>query len=134
MAIRALARAANPTLLVHTYDHRPNQFLTPCAWVDVPISEAINHDSGTRRRDLRVDVHVTNKYVSNDQAADEQDALVDLMVEAFTDDPRASSDTSLTQLLNVAGHDEVITGPNGEQVAYACSVLTVQVLIQEGRL
>ena len=127
-------KAANPTLLIHTYDSRPNGFYTPCAFVENVIGESITHDSGTRTRDLRCEVHVVNKYVTNDQAADEQDALVDLVVEAFTDTPRAASTSSLTQCLGVTGHDEVQPRADGEPVAYACSVLTVQVLIHEGRL
>jgi hypothetical protein len=122
-------QTASPTPLAHTYDHRPVSFRTPCAFVDNNIAQpTISHDSGTRTRDLVAEVHIVNKLVSNEQAADEQDALVDLMVDAFTDQPRAASNASLIEPVSVGGHEET----DGD-ASYACSIVFVRGRIQEGR-
>jgi hypothetical protein len=122
-------QAANPTLIAHTYDHRPGKFLTPCVFVDVHITQpSITHDSGTRSRDLVAAVHIVNKLISNEQAADEQDVLVDLMVDAFTAQPRAASNASLIEPVSTDGHDET----DGD-ASYACSIVFVRGRIQEGR-
>jgi hypothetical protein len=121
-------KLANPTLLAHVYDHRPTRYLTPCAFVDNVILEpTIRHDSGTRQRVLDARVYVVNKFVSNDQTADEQDALVDGLVDAFTSNHSAVSG-SLIEPISVDG-EEVEDG----DATYAASVITVRGLIQQGR-
>lgn len=122
-------KSANPTLLAHVYDHRPASFRTPCAFVDNVILEpSISHTAGLRFRDLVAQVHFTHKIVSNDQTADEQDALVDLAVDAFTADPRAASTTTLIEPISVEGHEET----DGD-ASYACSIVNVRGRVQEGR-
>lgn len=122
-------KAANSTKLVHTYDHRPGSFRTPCGFVDNNILEpSIAHTAGLRFRDLVAQVHVVNRVVSNDQAADEQDDLVDLLVDAFTAAPNAASTTTLIEPVSVDGHEET----DGE-ATYACSVINVRGRVQEGR-
>lgn len=120
--------AAHPTQLAHVYDHRPGSFRTPCAFVDNVIAEpTIRHDSGTRQRALQARVYVVNKIVSNDQTADEQDALVDGLVDAFTATPRAVSG-ALIEPSSVQG-DEL----SDDAATYAASVIVVTGLIQQGR-
>lgn len=122
-------QTASPSLLAHVYDHRPVSFRTPCAFVDNNITQpTITHDAGTRSRDLVAAVHIVNKLVSNDQAADEQDVLVDLVVDAFTAQPRAASSASLIEPVSVDGHEET----DGE-ASYACSIVLVRGRIAEGR-
>lgn len=121
-------QTANPTLIAHTYDHRPAKFLTPCAFVDFAVDQTIAHDSGTRRRVFTAFVHIVNKLISNDQAADEQDVLVDLVVDAFTAQPRAASNSTLIEPTGVTTHAEETDGAN-----YACSIVAVSGLILEGR-
>lgn len=121
-------KAANPTLLAHVYDHRPPKYLTPCAFVDNVILEpTIRHDAGTRARILQARVYVVNKLVSNDKAADEQDALVDGLVDAFTATPRAVS-LALIEPLSV-DTGELTDG----DAVYAASIITVQGQILQGR-
>ena len=121
--------AANASILPHTYDHRPATFRTPAIFVDNNITQpSITHDSGTRSRDLLAAVHIVNKLISNDQAADEQDVLVDLVVDAFTDQPRAASSSSLIEPVSVDGHEET----DGD-ATYACSIVFVRGRILEGR-
>lgn len=121
-------KAANSSLLAHVYDHRPARYLTPCAFVDSVIAEpTIRHDSGTRQRTLQARVYVVNKFVSNDQTADEQDALVDGLVDAFTANHSVVSG-SLVEPVSVEG-DELTDG----DTSYAASVIVVQGRIQQGR-
>lgn len=123
-------QAASPSLLVHVYDHRPPNFRTPCAFVENVIGQpTIAHDAATRRMEMVAEVHIVNKYVSNDQAADEQDTLVDLIVDAFTAAPRAASSASLIEPVSVTGHEE----SDGEAF-YPCSVVNVRGSFIEGRL
>jgi hypothetical protein len=126
LTVLQAVQTAHPTLLVHIYDHHPPAFRTPCAFVENVITEpTITHAAQTRRMDIVAEVHLVNKYVSNDQTADEQDALVDYVVDAFSDNKRAASDQSLTEPTSVSGHEETVLGPSGETLAYACSVITV---------
>lgn len=121
-------KAANPTLLAHVYDHRPESYRTPCAFVDNVIGEpTIVHDFGTRQRVLQARVYVVNKIVSNDQTADEQDALVDGVVDAFSAAARSVSG-ALIQPIRVEG-DEL----NDGDAFYAASVIVVQGQIRQGR-
>lgn len=122
-------KLANPALLAHVYDHRPTRYMTPCAFVDNVILEpTIRHDAGTRQRTMQARIYVVNKFVSNDQTADEQDALVDGLVDAFTANPSVVSGT-LIEPISVDG-EEVEDG----DATYAASVITVQGLIQQGRV
>lgn len=122
-------QAANQGLLAHVYDHRPVSFRTPCAFVDSVIAEpTIRHDSGTRQRTLHALVYVVNKFVTNDQTADEQDALVDGVVDAFTAAPRQVTG-SLIEPVSVHGEEL-----SDDMTTYAASVITVQGLIQQGRV
>lgn len=119
----------NPTLLAHVYDHRPQSYRTPCAFVDNVIAEpTISHTAGLRSRDLVARVYIVHKIISNDQTADEQDVLVDKAVDAFTAAPNAASARTLLEPIAVEG-DEVTDG----DATYAASVLSIRGRILEGR-
>lgn len=123
-------QTANPTRIAHTYDHTPATFRTPCVFVANGIDQpTILHDASTRSRDLVAFVHIVNKLVSNDQTADEQDVLVDLVVDEFTATPRAASASSLIEPVSVQNHEET-----DGSASYACSVVLVRGRIIEGRL
>ena len=125
-------KTANPTLIAHTYDHRPGSFRTPCAFVENSITTPlVNLDSGTWQRDLQGEIHIVNKLVSNEQAAHEQDVLSDLMDQAVVDNPNASSMTGgriVIRYASVDSHEET-----DGQATYACTVLTIRGLILLGR-
>lgn len=125
-------KAAHPTLLAHVYASRPGSFRTPCAFVDTQIAEpTITHDSGTRARELVARVYVVNKLVSEGQFADEQDALVDGLVDAFTAAPRGASASTLIEPINV----DVDVVSNGDPpVSYGASVINVRGIERVGRL
>jgi hypothetical protein len=121
-------KASNPTLLAHVYDHRPTTYLTPCAFVDQTIIETMTHDSGTRQRDMIARVYVVNKYISNDQTADEQDALVDGVVDAFT----ANHSVVSQALIEPIGVDAEEVSDDGG--TYAASVINVRGRFRQGRI
>lgn len=123
-------QTANPTLLAHTYDHRPPKFLTPCGFVENQIrTVTVQHDASTRLRTLQAEAHFVNKPITNEQVSHEQDVLSDLAEDAFTAAPRVTSAQTLTEYVGVDGHTEV-----DGSVSYECTVVTVQVRVQEGRL
>ena len=121
---------ANPTLLPQIHDYPPESFNTPCAYVEKTVNETIEHDASLRRRILRVQVVLVTKLISNAQATDEQDVLVDGLLDAFSAVPHSASGATLMQ--PVAVTDTEITA--GEGVRYAAAVITVEGSIQEGRL
>lgn len=128
-AVLDTLQSSSPTLLAHVYDHRPPVYRTPCAFVDNVIEEpSISHSAGLRGRDLVARVYIVHKIVSNDQAADEQDVLVDKAVDAFTAAPNSASSTTLIEPISVSG-DEVTDG----DATYAASVISVRGRVLEGR-
>lgn len=123
-------KAANPTLLYETYDYPPESYHTPCAYVEKGVNERLQHTSGVRFRTLTVNVVIVNKLMSNNQATDEQDALVDGLLDGFTAAPRAASNASLLQPVSVT--DTELVDANGNR--YAAAVIAVEGVIQEGRV
>ena len=120
--------AANPTLLPHVYDYPPESFNTPCAYVEKAVTETYRHTSGLRQRVARVNVVIVNKLVSNDQATDEQDVLLDGLIDAFTADPHAAGATTLLEPVGATDTELEASGTR-----YAGAVLTIEGSIQEGR-
>lgn len=121
-------KAANPTRLAHVYDHRPSSANTPCAWVEKAISEEITFSASVRFRVLTLTVKVLNKQVSNKQAADEQDVLVDGLIDAFTTASRTAVAGGRIIPASVSDSEEEIG-----QGTYAGFDLELQVEFQEGR-
>lgn len=116
-------KAANPTQLVHTYNHRPASFRTPCAFVDnVMLEPSITVGASIRRRELVARIVVVNKVVSNEQAAGEQDALVDGLVEAFSDKANARAASAGAYLVPVSVDADSVTDGDA---TYAASVINV---------
>lgn len=121
-------QAAHPAILAHAYDHRPPTYRTPCAFVDnVILSPRIVHDSGTRTIVYQARIYVVNKIVTNDQVADEQDALVDGIVDAFSDTPHAVTG-ALIEPVSVDAEEL-----SDDSATYPASVIVVQGTIQTGR-
>ena len=129
-AILTTYQAANPTLLAHVYDHRPGSYRTPCAFVDnVILAPSIDHDSGTRRGELIARVFIVNKLVSNQQAAHEQDVLVDALTDAFTNNPWVTANRSFLEPISVDA-DVVTEG----DASFAASVINVRMREKVGRI
>ena len=121
-AVLDAVKAAHPTLLVHTYAYKPPTFRTPLGYVASGIDEpTIAHDAQTRRVEIIAEVHLTSKLVSNEQTANEQDVLVDLVRDEFTNTPRAASTASVIEPVNVSNHEE----EDGEAF-YPCSVISIR--------
>lgn len=120
-------QAANPTVLVHVYDHPPASLHTPCGYVEKEVSERIQHTSGLRIRTATVRVVLVNKQSTNEQATDEQDVLLDLVLDALTADPDAVTDC-LIEPVSVEDTEIVLA-----DTRYPAVVVTVQGIEQRGR-
>jgi hypothetical protein len=122
-------QAANPTLLLHTYDAPPESFHTPLAYVEKGVTEALRHANQIRFRTLRVNIVIVNKLIDNEQAAEEQDALVDGLIDYLTDNPSAAVSNSLLEPVLVS--DSELADANGTR--FSAAIITVEGQIQEGR-
>ena len=92
MAVLNGVVAANPTLLVRAYRSRPVNVTVdmPAAFID-SRPEAVHHDSGTRTRRMSHSVVLVWEWTENLEAMAAIDALVDIMVDAFTASPQFST-------------------------------------------
>jgi len=122
-------QAANPTLIATVYGYPPESYATPCIYIDKKIEESIVHDAGLRFRVLTGNMVLVTKLISNKQATDEQDVLVDALLDALTADPHAASGQTLIAPVSVT--DTEISA--GEGVRYSAAIITVEGSIQEGR-
>ncbi len=130
MSVLTTFKNANPTLLAHVYDHRPSNFRTPCAFVDNVLEEpAINVGASIRRRELNGRVVIVNKLITNDQAADEQDALVDGLVTSFSDKANARAAGAGAYIVPTSVTSDTVT--DGE-ATYAASVINVNATERTG--
>jgi hypothetical protein len=129
-------KTANPTLLSHVYDHEPPQPRTPCAFVNKEISETLAFSGQVRQRVMTGTVTVLNRLMSQNQAADEQDVLVDGLLDAFSTagatGTRAAGSGSV-MLPSAVGDEERSYGEGAGQTAYAGFNLTITLAVQEGR-
>ena len=120
-------KSANPTLLAHVYDAPPGQLNTPCAYLEKEVSERYQHTSGLRIRTAQLNVVIVNKQSTNKQVTGEQDALLDGILDALSDDPDAVAGCLIEP---VASEDRPIE-ING--TSYEAVVVTVQGIEQRGR-
>lgn len=117
--------AANPTKLAHVYDHTPAAPRTPCAYIEKAVRESVTHTAGVRIRSLTASVVALNRLVSNDQATDEQDALVDGLLDAFTAAPSAAGGSTLIE--PVAVEDDELTVGDATYAGFRMSIVgTIQ--------
>lgn len=86
--------AANPTLLKRAYRARPSNITPdlPAAFI-ADRSESGFHDSQLRNRTMSVSVVVVREYSDNMEDAAAFDALVDILLEAFTAVPQLAVGT-----------------------------------------
>lgn len=86
-------KAAHPTLLLAAYPARPEGLPDlPCAFVE-NRPETIRHDSGTRTRTMSPSVIVVRRPTDNRETMLAFDALVDILVDAFTASPQFAPNT-----------------------------------------
>ncbi len=123
-------QVTNPTLLGTVYGYPPESYATPCAYVEKTVHEQIVHNAALRFRVLACNVVIVTKLISNKQATDEQDVLIDGVMDAFTNTPHAASGQTLIQPTAVT--DTELTSSDG--VRYAAAVISIEGRIQEGRL
>lgn len=130
LSVATTYQTANSTLVATVYSYPPESFATPCVYIDKKIDEKIVHDQGVRFRVLTGSMVLVTKLLSNKQATDEQDVLVDGLMDALTATPHAASGQTLIEPSAVT--DTEIAA--GDGVRYAAAIITVEGSIQEGRL
>lgn len=77
-------KAANPTLVTHIYRARPPALTDAKSIYVAGISEAIAHDSGTRRREASVDLACCVALGENAETTDALEDLADGLVDWLT--------------------------------------------------
>lgn len=130
--ILATYQAAHPTLIRSTARRRPSSLAStelPCAYL-AGRTEKLDHDSGTRSRDMLVAVEVADTLVDSVEAAERMDVLVDGLLDAFTAAPHGVS--AGTVLEPVGAEDDEL--PIGQGAALlAIGRITLRIRIMEGR-
>jgi hypothetical protein len=122
-------RTAHPTLLLGVHRARPESFPDlPAAYID-GRPEAITHAQGIRTRTMQPSVVVVRRITNNAEAMVAFDALVDLLVDAFTAVPQFATGTIWDQLA-VADED----APFGDYDFAAVRFTFGDVSIMEGRI
>lgn len=126
---------ANPTLLRAVHAAKPTRYSgdIPFGYVEL-LSESIAHTSGTRIRTLSPSFVVVGRPLENDQSADEFDALVDLLVDHFTDYAHISPNTVWDAMTVTDESEEIQTAPEGASRTYPAVRFTFgNVSAMEGR-
>lgn len=116
------------TYLAHVYDHRPPRVTGRSAWVNKDITEQISFGANIQSRVLQPSITVANKLASNEQAADEQDAILDALMDVAMSNARTAVTGAV--LLPALVTDEEIESDDG---IYAGFRLTFNLLTQGGR-
>lgn len=87
-------KTANPTLLRHVFDVRPQGPVSDFPYAYVALRpESIRHASGTRTRTMQPSVVVVDTLASNGETYDRFDVLVDGLVDQFTAYPHIVANT-----------------------------------------
>jgi hypothetical protein len=128
-AILGIVQTAHPTLLPDISPSAPESYTTPMGYVEKGVRESGDVQAQTWTRQLDAAIVLVNKLMSNDQAANEQDALVDLVVEAIIDNPHIVSGATLVQPAGI--QDFELSG--GEGVKYSAVRIVVRGSIWLGR-
>lgn len=122
-------RAANPTLLRHVHQARPENIGdVPCAFVG-DVRTTLAHDSGTRRWQGEVDLVMVDAIQVNDEAMDRLDTISAALLDAFTDQPHAYGDNTVAEPIGLASLPVEVGS-----VVYEGRVLTIgRIYFTEGR-
>lgn len=135
VAVLNAQKTATPTQLRAVHPARPGSFPeTPCAYIGSK-DEVITHDSGTRtRRMVGLTVVVVDTLADPTETSDRLDALVDLLVDRFTDAyAQIGNGNSILQMSNVADTEVETTGPDNVAVYRACVLSFADTFRMEGR-
>lgn len=115
--------------IAHAYDHPPDSPRTPCGYVEKRVTSVIVHSGSIRQRVLRGRVIFLNKVPSNDQVADEQDAIADVFIDTVTSISRTAVPGAL--MLPAGEDDEPET--RFDPAKYAALAIDIELAVQEGR-
>ena len=111
-------QTANPTLLYAVHTARPTRYTgdIPFGYVEL-LGERVRHTQGTRIRELSPSFVVVGRPLENAQSTTEWDALVDLLVDHFTDYAHLSSNTIWDQM-TLSDESEEIASADGSTRIY----------------
>jgi hypothetical protein len=129
IASLSLFKTANPTLLDHIYEARPNDLPDRASIYIGGISENIRHDSGTRQRRAEVTLVCARHLGDNEETIDDLEDLADALVDWLT------TNYGLTGTHTVQEPVRTLTAEilDGATPTPAIAVVT-SALIQQGRL
>ncbi len=134
-AVLAAQKAATPTQLRAVYTSRPGSFPeVPCAYIG-GRDERITYSAGLRTRTVTgLSVVLVDALADSQQTGDRLDALVDLLVDRFTDAYAAvAGGSSILAVSSVADTEVETAGANGA-IVYRAVVLGFEgTFITEGR-
>lgn len=132
--ILAAQQAATPALLRHVDRLGPANMggEKPIGWQG-EITDDFAYDSGTRAREMTMQVQVATTYPT-DIAPDDFDDLMDALVERFWLPANVSIiDRAILELLRVEPSEFDVPRADGGSNAYRGALLTVRLRIWEGR-
>ena len=130
MSILSDFQAAHGDLLRTFFRARPTSMVNdqPYAYIN-NRKEVIRHTQGTRIRTMNPEIVVVSSLVDPTTTADEFDALVDLLVDHFTNYPHVTTNTIWDDMTVVDDLEEL---PDGSY-RYAARFQFGDISIQEGR-
>ena len=127
----AYTDANSATYLAHVYDHRPPRVTGRSAWVNKDLPETLGFSANLQTRILQPSITIATKLASNDQATDEQDAIVDGLIDLAKDATVSAAIRAVTAapLLPARVDDEEIESDDG---IYAGVRITFAISPSEG--
>ena len=123
-------KSANPALLRSSFlAHPPSLNVDlPAGWVETR-NEAVSHASGIRTRTMSPTVVVADRLTDNAETMGRMDALVDALLDHFTDNPHIVAGTIWDALTITDELDQLPDGAWMQQVRFTFT----NVEIEEGR-
>lgn len=127
-------KAANPTLLQQTYRARPGSFHPPLGYVGLINEPSIQHMSGVRRRQVRVQLVLVQGLYDNAETSDRQDVLADTFLDYLTANPHAINGRSVIDVPSMEDVELTIqAAADKPPLVYAATLVTVESDLVEGR-
>ena len=101
--------------LAHVSDHRPGRITGRSAWVNKEMPETLSFGANIQTRVLQPSITIATKLASNEQATDEQDAIVDALIDLAKSTATAAAIRAVTAapLLPASVNDEEIESDEG---------------------
>lgn len=122
-------QAANTTLVDKIERARPESLQDTKSIFVGGISEAIAHDSGTRRREATVELVCAIHLSDNAETTDQLEELADALVDHLTDNPHSLGPHTLVEPVRTT----TVEVSDGGGIFIPAITVTCRALIQQGR-